>query len=124
MEKEVEMFCCKRNQQNQVQDHHCKDMENFLRRHIVSTASAICGVKPEHSRQMLRICHVIQIFSVSEGVPDRRDVQTWLADWFGYECHMSRFLVHVFYIPALTFNFQHPSIIPGYSITLFIGMLG
>jgi hypothetical protein len=26
MEKEVEIFCCKRNQQNQVQEHHCKEI--------------------------------------------------------------------------------------------------
>jgi hypothetical protein len=29
MEKEVEIFCNRHNQQNQVQEHHCKEMEKF-----------------------------------------------------------------------------------------------
>jgi hypothetical protein len=29
MEKEVEIFCYKHNQQNQVQEHHCKEMEKI-----------------------------------------------------------------------------------------------
>jgi hypothetical protein len=30
MEKVVEILCYKHNQQTQVQEHHCKDMEKFV----------------------------------------------------------------------------------------------
>jgi hypothetical protein len=29
MENEVDIFCYKHNQQNQVQEHHCKEMEKI-----------------------------------------------------------------------------------------------
>jgi hypothetical protein len=56
-----------------------------------------------------------------QGDPDGRNVQTELADWIGYACHMGR--LFVLSIPAVTTNFQNPSIIPAYSMTLFLGML-
>jgi hypothetical protein len=60
IEKEVEIFCYEHNQQNQVYEHQCKEMEKKLWRHVVSTTSAICGVKPEHSRLKRRVFYSLE----------------------------------------------------------------
>jgi hypothetical protein len=68
MEKKVEI--CATNLTNKIKcmSSNANKWVRILWRHVVSTTSVICGVKPEHSRlkpygNPWRICHVIQIFS-------------------------------------------------------------
>jgi hypothetical protein len=70
MEKEVKICATNITNKTKCKSIIAKKWKKELCRHVVSTTSAICGVNPEYSRlkiygQMWRICHVIQVFSVS-----------------------------------------------------------
>jgi hypothetical protein len=99
---------------------------------LVPIPSVICGVKTEQRKlKPIESCDksVTSYWPVWAGNhiadklgPNERYVETGLADRTGYACHMGRFLV--FHIPAVTFNSQNTSFIPGYRMTLLIWMVG
>jgi hypothetical protein len=45
-------MCYRHNQQNRVHEHPCKEMGKFVKT-CSNATSAICGVKPEHSKLKL-----------------------------------------------------------------------
>jgi hypothetical protein len=63
-------------------------------------------------------CHTDLI--ADKGDPDGRNVQTGLAYQIGYHAIWADSLYFP-YLP-LSFNFQNPSFIPAYPLTLFIGI--
>jgi hypothetical protein len=69
IEKAVEICATNLASKTKCMSTHAKKLKNCVKT-CSDTTSAICGVKPEHSRLKLhgnqwRICHAIQIFSVS-----------------------------------------------------------
>jgi hypothetical protein len=50
IENEVEICCTNLGKKTKCMSTNVKKWKEVLRRHVVSTTSAICGVKPEHSR--------------------------------------------------------------------------
>jgi hypothetical protein len=100
---------------------------------IVPTASAICGVKTEHSRlkpietknlsRHTDLCDMLTSLSIWGSQMEKMS-KIGLADQIDQACHMGRFLIFPTPTPTPTFNSQTPIFIPAYVITLFVGILG
>jgi hypothetical protein len=117
----------KPSQQNKEHEHQCKEMEKYLWRHLVSTASAIYEVKPEQSRlkhygNPWRICRVIQICAVSNLIADEgiQIGEVYILGWLFVLVKHAIWADSLYFLSAVTFDFQNPNIIPTYCI----GMLG
>jgi hypothetical protein len=65
IEKEVDICVTNLANKTKCMSTNAEKWENNFWKHVISTTSAICGVKPEHSRLNSNgICHIIQIFTV------------------------------------------------------------